>query len=292
MEKNYQLVPNYFHLCSKGTELDLLFHNRKEFVSGMNMIAFAVDAVQVEMLAFCIMDNHFHFILYAPEERVEAFARKLSQSYYNRRKRFEERGCGENLSWSAFLLDEPQYLMNAIAYVLRNPQHAGFQKLGIDYPWSTEFLYFRNSGVLERQLAGFCMIKDMDTRTYRSQLHTRNRLPDEWLVTEDGYVWPGSYVNWRKVESIYQNFSQYRYYMISRVERRLGEFNMEKYRIGISDHEVRMEAGKMAEELFGSMKMGELDFEQKLVIYRKLVEKWKCSGKQVCRILHLEYNPV
>ena len=67
---------------------------------------------------------------------------------------------------------------------------------------------------------------------------------------------------------------------------------MEKYRIGISDHEVRMEAGKMAEELFGSMKMGELDFEQKLVIYRKLVEKWKCSGKQVCRILHLEYNPV
>ena len=69
-----KLECHYFHLCSKGWEEDLIFSCREEFIHGMNMVACSVDRLGVRLLAFCLMNNHFHFILGEEIDKVYEFS--------------------------------------------------------------------------------------------------------------------------------------------------------------------------------------------------------------------------
>ena len=58
----------YFHVSSHGLETNDIFKSREDFVQGMNDIALCVLGYDVCILAFCLMSNHFHFVLYGEQE--------------------------------------------------------------------------------------------------------------------------------------------------------------------------------------------------------------------------------
>jgi REP element-mobilizing transposase RayT len=63
----------YYHLFSDGFRTDVLFEDVKAFVAGMNIVALCYLKCEARILAFVLMDNHVHFILYGEEQECILF---------------------------------------------------------------------------------------------------------------------------------------------------------------------------------------------------------------------------
>mgnify|MGYP004625418591 CR=1 FL=1 len=64
----------YWHAYTSGKETPLLFSLEEDFVFVMNVIAQAAALFpEVRIIAFEVMNNHFHFVVSADEEAVLTF---------------------------------------------------------------------------------------------------------------------------------------------------------------------------------------------------------------------------
>lgn len=92
----------------------------------------------VEILCWCLMTNHVHFIAVPREET--SFARGFGEAHrkYTRRKNFSAgvRGYLFQGRFSSCVLDE-RHLMAAAHYVETNPVRAGMVKAAWEHPWSS-----------------------------------------------------------------------------------------------------------------------------------------------------------
>ena len=140
MEKDISILTymekrRFYHLFSDGFRADALFEDKAAFVAAMNIIAVCFLKCKVVIPAFCLMDNHVHFVLYGTlkecREFRERFAHKYSLWYHNRYS------CrrSEPIDFDIKLMEDEKYILNSIAYVLRNGIAAGigakYQYLGI-----------------------------------------------------------------------------------------------------------------------------------------------------------------
>ena len=64
----------YWHAYTSGKDTPLLFSLEEDFVFVMNVIAQAAALFpEVRIIAFEVMNNHFHFVVSADEETVLTF---------------------------------------------------------------------------------------------------------------------------------------------------------------------------------------------------------------------------
>ena len=103
-----------WHICTEGLEDDLIFKSAGDFVYGMNGVPVCALTSGVSILCFCLMDNHVHFIVNGTEADGERFIRQ-----YLRRLSRLVRIPVEKASMK--LIDDDEYLRQAVGYVLRNP---------------------------------------------------------------------------------------------------------------------------------------------------------------------------
>jgi putative transposase len=113
----------------------------------------------VEILVWCLMTNHVHFI--AVPKREDSLARAFGEGHrrYTRMKNFTEgvRGYLFQGRFSSCVLDE-RHLLAAAAYVELNPVRVGMVKRAWAYPWSSAAFHVgrRNTDLLveDRTLRG------------------------------------------------------------------------------------------------------------------------------------------
>ena len=60
-------------MYTKGLEDRLIFRDKKDFITGMNLVAVVCFSVDVRLLAFVLMSNHVHFVIKGSRKEVERF---------------------------------------------------------------------------------------------------------------------------------------------------------------------------------------------------------------------------
>lgn len=92
----------------------------------------------VEVLAWCLMTNHVHFIAVPKTENSLARAFGEAHRRYTRMKNFAEKVRGYLFQgrFSSSVLDQT-HLYAAVRYVEQNPVRAGMTMQACDYPWSS-----------------------------------------------------------------------------------------------------------------------------------------------------------
>ena len=116
--------PVFFHPDDRQTYLRLLLEQTRRY--------------RVAILAYCLMDNHVHFI--ATPQDAQGLARAFGETH----RRYTTLINGRE-GWSGYLWQgrfasfpmEEQHLYAATRYVERNPVEAGMVKCAEDYPWSS-----------------------------------------------------------------------------------------------------------------------------------------------------------
>lgn len=278
----------YYHLFSDGFRTDALFEDKQAFVSGMNIVAFCSIKCNITILAFCLMDNHVHFILYGTLEECMQFRDRFTHQYaiwYSNRylkKRTED------LDFDIKVMEEEKYVLTSVAYVLRNSIAAGYAFCSEDYPWSSGGLYFRIPQKMEAMADRWKRISEIPARDRRRILQTHTVLPDDWKMTPEGFIWPGNYVGYRMVEKMFRTSRSFTYFMGRSNEEEINRSLNIHESISIPDTELREKAMIHCVKMFHTSNLRRLDAQSRIHLAKILRKEYRCSAKQIARIIHLD----
>ena len=278
----------FYHLFSDGFRTDVLFEDRPAFIAAMNIVAVCCFRCKITILAFCLMDNHVHFILYGTMEECLLFKDKFLHKYAIWHSKRHSGRKLEAIDFDIKLMEDERYILTSIAYVLRNCIAAGFRYCAIDYPWSSAGLYFRDPESLKHLIAGWSRLSDMPVKERYRILQTQMDIPSDWIITPEGYVWPGSYVNYWHVEQLFKTPKSFTYFMGQGKEEEINKSLGMEATVQIPDMELREKATVQCLRMFKTTNMRRLDAQRRIELAKVLRKEYKCSAKQIARIVHLD----
>jgi putative transposase len=126
------------HITQRGVRSIDIFNsddNRKQY---LQFIKEESERHDLEILAWCLMTNHVHFIAIPHTE--ESLSRGFGEAHkrYTRMKNFNDhvRGYLFQGRFGSCVLDE-RHLVAAVSYVENNPVNAGIVKHAWQYKWSS-----------------------------------------------------------------------------------------------------------------------------------------------------------
>lgn len=126
------------HVTQRGVRSMDIFHSDYDRRSYLQALKEETDRFELEILSWCLMSNHVHFIAIPQHESSLAKAFGEAHKRYTRMKNFSDgaRGYLFQGRFSSCVLDE-RHLVAAVRYVESNPVRAGITKAAWDYPWSS-----------------------------------------------------------------------------------------------------------------------------------------------------------
>ena len=133
----------YHHIMNRGINGEAIFRGKKMKREFIRILGEKAQKNRIKILAYCIMDNHYHLILQNTTDRLSLFMKQLNSQYGTfYRLRNGGRGYVFQNRYKSTLIQEDLYLKTAIAYVLLNPVKAGVAEKPGAYLWSTYPMYF------------------------------------------------------------------------------------------------------------------------------------------------------
>lgn len=132
----------YYHLMNKGERGNPIFHDGTDRKIFLALLASASEMFHVRVLAFSLMDNHYHLLLQTIEANLSRVMHYLNAVYtqkYNRKYK-----CGGHVfqgRYKAILIDRNNYLLEASRYIHLNPVRAGLVKVPEKHLWTSHRLY-------------------------------------------------------------------------------------------------------------------------------------------------------
>ena len=271
-------------MSSRALEKNDIFQSREDFVTAMNDIALCQLRYDVIILCFCLMSNHFHFVLKGSYQECYGFMNEFKRICAIRmRDRSGEVSGLKDVELRFDLLDTQEYLENAIAYVLRNPLAARIIMMPYFYEWSSIMAYFRGKS----ELSGV-RLDTLSIRKRREILRTRHDVvPENYLLTEQGYVNPACYIASDEVEAIFKHPSRLMLALAKKVENEFEVASGAANQIVMTDSELKTHVLELVRIEYGVNSLSQLSADDRLRLCLKIRRNFGSSVKQIARILRL-----
>ena len=274
----------YYHVYTKGLVSNIIFRDEEDYIVGMNLVAIAYFKTNVKILAFVLMSNHLHFVIYGNRTAVMQFIniyKKMVSMYIN--YRYQEHSFLRGVETSCDEIDMTgDALKRIIAYVLDNPVKAGSQSLAVYYLWGSASCYFSSNKPIEgRPLSSY------GVRELRRILHSNIVLPSNYIMTSRGYISPYSYVDYRMVERIFGKVRSFEYFLSTSASSR----QMRKDVLMFSDTLIRSAFEEILRTKYGCT-LDELDSDMRRNLLNDLRKHFNTSAKQLSRVTGLPLKDV
>ncbi len=276
----------YFHICTDGKAIPWMFQDTIDFIAGINRIGICIVMTGAVVIAYTLMDNHVHFVLYGTLPQCKGFInlyKRLTGKWI--RTRYGHGDFLHNLPVEIIRIEGEESLLNTIAYLDRNPIVAGFKYMPGEYPWGSARYMFKAEGT------GMENYRSMESFTRREQkalLHSHTVLPQDWNVDCNGMILPTSFMNIRRLESFFRSPARYSYFLAKKLEG-IVEQNLEHSRKSfIPDKELRPVVRQLALEKYGSDDIKGLNVNARLSIARILRYSYGSTLKQISRMIHID----
>ena len=278
----------YWFITTDHLSNRIWFRDDEDFMMGMNLVAVLVVALKVDVISFILMSNHVHFVVCCSEENahlfIEEYKRRYSQ-YVNKKygtiellRRVRVKvdpidGNGESFEW-------------IVAYVHMNPVAAGICLSSTDYRWGTGGTFFKTTPSKGRLLGTF------SERARIALLHSKQEMPPHFLVGEEGYILPGSYVQVEMVETIFRTPKRMNYFLqnSSKAKRRItsGETELPSFR----DQLVQASILDLCQSLFKKSSLAALTDDEQAELLKQLRYRFSSNANQLMRVTGLTYAQV
>lgn len=127
-----------YHVLNRGNGRQRIFHKDGDYLAFIGLIGQLQERFAVEMLAYCLMPNHFHLLL-KPLEGA-ALSRGLQWCLTTHVRRYHQHYGGSGHIWQgrykSFPVESDQ-LLTVVRYVEGNPVRAGLVDTAAGWGWSS-----------------------------------------------------------------------------------------------------------------------------------------------------------
>lgn len=152
-------ISGYMHVIMRGNGKQILFEEPEDYQFYIAAMEKYSEQTNVEICAYCLMDNHVHMLIHDVDMNMPVFMKKIGVSYsgyYN--KKYEKNGHLFQDRYLSETIDNEPYLLTVFRYILNNPAKAGLCKAS-EYKWSS-FAAYANTASFVNTKAFEVMIGD------------------------------------------------------------------------------------------------------------------------------------
>ncbi|MEA2005766.1 MAG: transposase [Acidobacteriota bacterium] len=130
---------HFYHVLNRGNSKQEVFHKKQDFIAFINLIKKAKEKHPISILAYCLMPNHFHFVV-SPNEgnRLSKWMHWLTSTharhyhyYYN------TSGHIWQGRFKSFVIQNDYHIFSVLRYVEGNPVRAKLVSSAKNWPWSS-----------------------------------------------------------------------------------------------------------------------------------------------------------
>jgi putative transposase len=134
-----QLNAQLFHVLNRGNDRATVFHKEGDYRAFLRCFAAAKAHHPVRTFCFCLMPNHFHFLLHADTPGIlGAFMHRWMTSHVRRyHAHYRTSGHLWQERFKTFPVVTDAQFLTVFRYVLQNPVRAGMVERADDWRWSS-----------------------------------------------------------------------------------------------------------------------------------------------------------
>jgi putative transposase len=175
-----------YHIISRGNRGEHIFVADRDKEYFTEALQIAADKYKIDIYAYCIMGNHYHLLLTAPQGELAKAMHYIGSSYGSYLRR-QKGWIGHVFAgrYKSLCVEKEGYLLELSRYIHLNPVRAGLAEKVAEYKWSSYGYYI---GKRERPIW----------------------LNADWILAEYG---PDRKAAWKKykgfVEAAIENTSKY-----------------------------------------------------------------------------------
>lgn len=144
----------FIHVMVQGVNKEYIFNNEKYINEYLKMISNIKKNYNLEILAYCIMNNHAHFLIYTKNiEEFGEFMQKVNLHYVQFYNKKENRyGVLFRNRYKSEPTYDSKYLLNCIKYIHNNPVKANIVEKCGEYKYSSYGDYINNVGLSQAKI--------------------------------------------------------------------------------------------------------------------------------------------
>ena len=139
---------SFFHIMVQGIRKEYIFNENNDINTYLKLIYKYIQKYNVKIIAYCIMNNHAHLLIYVEEiKELSEFMRSINTTYalyYN--KKYKRTGYVFRNRYKAEPIFDEIHLINCMNYIHYNPVKAKICNSIKDYKYSSYREYRSNSG--------------------------------------------------------------------------------------------------------------------------------------------------
>lgn len=274
----------FWHLCTPGESMEIIYTDEIEFNFGINLLAICLaEFPDLTAYTFELMNNHIHIILSGPEEdclgMFNLYKVKLHQ-FIQRKKRI--------VDLSGFMpevlpIEDLRAFRNETVYVNRNGYVVNPSTTPFSYPWGGGRWFFMD---WDRYISKRSY-SELTFRQKREISHGRViELPQSYSVW-NGIIIPPSFCDIIAAQMMFRDAHQYfnllskNYEAYSQIAGKLGD------RIFITDEEMYSAVLQICHKKYGVSNPAALTPRQRHEVALTMHKEYNASNHQIRSILKL-----
>ncbi len=286
--KEYRKQPKwYYHVTFDAIETGQLFNNDDEYACGMNSVAIGQYVFGLSVIAFVLMVNHCHFLVYGSGESIVRFFLFVKRRINRKLKEDGFPPLPKDYGFKMVKVEDERQLADTIVYIARNPLKARPDVTAEGYIWGSARLIFNECG----RLYDKARVADVSYRESVRLFKTKTRLPKDYLFNRPlGFILPESYVlndkaervllsSWRYSSGLVRNFDAY-----LRIAEGVGEL------IVFSDNELNEIVYQILRDQFKVGSVKDLGVDDKCRLALILKRKYRIDTKRIARKIQVEVS--
>ena len=136
----------FYHVLNRGNAKQQVFFDHLDYSLFLESVSVAVAKHPVDILAYCIMPNHFHFLVRPSQaENLSKWIHLfMTHHIYRHRKKYETTGHIWQGPYKDFLIQDEYHLLIVLRYIEANALRAGLVDSSAKWRWSSQFERSRN----------------------------------------------------------------------------------------------------------------------------------------------------
>ncbi len=146
-----------YHVINRSNGKAEIFTHDKEYQHFESLLLEGVELIDMRILAYCIMPNHWHLVLYPHKDKdLSEFMRWVTTTHVRQRRTMTNTiGHGHLYqgTYKSFPVAEDKHLHDLIRYVEQNPLRARLVKKAEDWQWSSLYRRLRSNKQDQKLLA-------------------------------------------------------------------------------------------------------------------------------------------
>lgn len=276
----------YYLVSTNHLEDKDWFRDDEDFKAGMNAVGLYACLLGIQILAFILMSNHVHFVLYCSQIDAALFINEFKRHYsrYIQRKYGIKELLRRNEVDIREIENENESLERAIAYVQMNSVAANICIHPTAYLWGSGNCFFSGNRVKGTRINSL-----PKARRYRI-MHSKLPVADSLIMGEEGYILPESYVSVSTVEALFRNPKRMNFFLNTSSKARKKVETGESAAPAFRDQTIIPAFRELIHSLYQKHTFEELNADEQVEVLKQLRYRFSCNTNQLSRVCGLTYE--